>query len=102
MGYDRIPLLHRYRCERELDPELGLASKDELVVRNILVRDAYVVDLEERLDEDLIELARQHIGCVLVTKEGRLAGIFAATNACRVFGEYLRSHFGLDADPDVA
>lgn len=88
--------------KRALDTELGLASKDELVVRDILLRDAYVVDLEERLDKVLLELARQHIDCVLVTKEGRLAGIFTATDACRVFGEYLRSHFGLDRDPDVA
>ena len=88
--------------KRALDPGLGLPSKDELVVRDILVRDAYVVNLEERLDEVLLELARQHIGCALVTKEGRLAGIFTATDACRVFGEYLRLHFGFDTDPDVA
>ena len=97
-----VGVLTDLALKRALDPELGRASRDELVVRDILVRDAYVVDLEERLDKVLLELARQHIGCVLVTKEGRLAGIFTATDACRVFSEYLRSHFGLDADPDVA
>ena len=36
---------------------------------------------------------REHIGSALVVKGGKLAGIFTMTDACRSFGEFLRSIF---------
>ncbi len=77
-------------------------AKRELHVSDIVVRETYIVDLTERLDSVLLHLAQRHIGCALVVKEGRLAGIFTTTDACRVFGEYLRSLFPTEPGDDVA
>jgi acetoin utilization protein AcuB len=85
-------------------------AKRELHVSDIVIRETYIVDLREtyivdlteRLDSVLLHLAQRHIGCALVVKEGRLAGIFTTTDACRVFGEYLRSLFPTGPGDDVA
>jgi len=61
-----------------------------LVVRDVGIRDAYVVDLTAPLDRVLTEMAERHIDSALVVKNGRLAGIFTATDACERFGEFLR------------
>ena len=36
-------------------------------------------------------MAQNHIGCALVVKNGRLAGIFTTTDACRHYSELLRT-----------
>jgi acetoin utilization protein AcuB len=87
--------------ERALDPNVGLAAEERLRVKDVMVAEPYVVDLNERLDNVLLRLADQHDGCVLVVKHGRLAGIFTSTDACRVFGQHLRSLRGSSGN-DVA
>jgi len=77
--------------KRALDPDLGLPPKDELFVRDVSVPDAYTVDTSEPLDGVLEEMANRHLGSVLVTSHGRLAGIFTSTDACRVLCDHLRA-----------
>jgi acetoin utilization protein AcuB len=79
--------------KRALDPDLGLPPKEELFVRDLFVPDAYVVDMREPLDGVLEHMFRHHIGSALVTKAGRLVGIFTTVDACRLFCEHLRSLF---------
>jgi acetoin utilization protein AcuB len=67
--------------KRALDPSLGLPPKAELFVRDVFVPDVYVVDVGEPLDGVLDHLSSQHIGSALVTKHGRLVGIFTLTDA---------------------
>ncbi|MCC7410810.1 MAG: CBS domain-containing protein [Gammaproteobacteria bacterium] len=62
-------------------------------VRDICTPEPYVVDLEEPLDNVLLVMAARHIGSALITRKGRLAGVFTATDACRSFGEHLRRQF---------
>ncbi len=61
-----------------------------LSVKDMYVSDAYVVDLNEPLDNVLLTMASRHIGSVVVTRKNRLAGVFTCTDACRCFGQYLR------------
>jgi acetoin utilization protein AcuB len=77
--------------KRALDPDLGLPPKNELLVDEVMVHDAYVVETTTPLDEVLLEMADGHIGSALVVKREKLVGIFTATDACRVFGEHLRA-----------
>jgi acetoin utilization protein AcuB len=77
--------------KRALDPDLGLPPKDELFVRDVSEPDAYTVDTSEPLDRVLEEMAGRHMGSVLVTSHGRLAGIFTTTDACRLLCEQLRA-----------
>jgi acetoin utilization protein AcuB len=88
--------------KRALDPELGLPPKEELFVRDVLVTEAYVVESTAPLDEVLEHLVEQHIGSALVTKNGRLVGIFTATDACRILCRHLRSLFPSGAGDAVA
>ena len=72
---------------------------DALTVGDACVRDIYVVDLNELLVNVLANMARRHIGSTLVTKQGKLAGLFTVTDACRVFADYLQDelpHGGSD------
>lgn len=62
-------------------------------VRQVYTADPYVVDLSEPLDNVLAVMAERHIGSAIVTRKGRLAGVFTATDACRVLGRYLRERF---------
>jgi len=92
--------------ERDLHRSLHESSVDctrrAYNVGDAYVSKAYVVELSERLDTVLLEMAKQHIGSALVVRRGKLAGIFTATDACRSFGDYLRTRFSpTDAD-DVA
>ena len=64
-----------------------------LTVKDLYIADAYVVDLNEPLETVLLTMAERHIGSALVTRQGRLAGVFTAVDACRTFGEYIRENF---------
>ena len=76
--------------KRALDPDLGLPPKEELLVRDVFVADAYVVEGGEPLDLVLEHMAKNHIGSALVTRDGLLMGILTATDACRLFCDHLR------------
>jgi acetoin utilization protein AcuB len=73
-----------------------------LTVADACMRDAYVVDVSEPLDQVLMEMARRHIGSALVVKHGKLVGIFTGTDACRAFGELLRDLFPDPGADEVA
>lgn len=84
-----------------LGPELDYPKAQETIVRDVFMDRPYIVDLNERLDNVLSTMAERHIGSVLVTRNGKLAGVFTVTDACRSFAEYLREPF-LPADGDDA
>jgi acetoin utilization protein AcuB len=101
-GGELVGVLTDRDLKRALDPSLGLPPKNELFVEDVMVRDAYVVETKTPLEEVLLEMAKRHIGCTLVTRGGNLAGIFTATDACRVFGEHLRNERGGPPSDDDA
>lgn len=68
-------------------------ERKSLKVGQARLGDAYVVELTAPLDRVALEMARRHIGSALVVRGGRLAGIFTATDACRVLGEILAARF---------
>lgn len=74
----------------------------EVNVREVHTPDPYVVDLEEALDNVLAVMAARHIGSVLVTRRGKLAGVFTATDACHHFCNYLRQQFRPSGGDDAA
>jgi acetoin utilization protein AcuB len=74
----------------------------ELKVQDIYVADPYVVSIDEPFDNVLLTMADRHIGSAVVTKGGKLAGVFTALDACRCFGDYLRERFPHPGDDDAA
>lgn len=76
-----------------LGPDFAYPDPDKLSVGDIMRTDTYTVDLEERLDIVLAHMAEHHIGSAVITRHGKLAGMFTLSDACREFAEYLRAPF---------
>jgi hypothetical protein len=48
-------------------------------------------------------MAEQRIGSAVVTRRGKLAGVFTSNDACRVFADYLDDVLPIgDGDEDAA
>ena len=92
--------------ERDIRAYLGMdfdSSKEvQTKVCNVKLEGPYIVDLNERLDIVLRKLSKEHIDAVLVTRHGKLAGVFTMTDACRHFARYLRDQFGPAGGNDAA
>jgi acetoin utilization protein AcuB len=101
-GRSLVGVLSDRDLKRALDPTLGLPPEDELFVRDVYVSDPYVVDSSTALDVVLEHMAAHHVGSALVTSHGRLAGIFTATDACRLYCDHLRKLFPARGAKDVA
>jgi acetoin utilization protein AcuB len=101
-SHELLGILTDRDLKRALDPDLGLPPKDELFVRDVYLPDPYVVDDRSPLDDVLEHMATHHLGSALVTKHGRLAGIFTSTDACRAYCEHLRRIFPKPAGTDAA
>ena len=72
------------------------------LVRDVHAPDPYVVDLGAALDDVLFSMAERHIGSAIVTRHGKLAGIFTHVDACRGFAAFLRELYPLPPDDLVA
>lgn len=92
--------------DRDMTSAMHVRSKSkgrsELSVKDLYMADPYIVGLDEPLDRILLTMAERHIGSAIVTRGGKLVGIFTAVDACRSYGEYLREHFSRPTDDSVA
>jgi acetoin utilization protein AcuB len=66
---------------------------DEVRVGQVCARDPFVVDLHTPIDRVVLGMAERRVEAAVVTREGRLAGIFTTTDACRILGELLVARF---------
>lgn len=73
-----------------LGPDMDYPEVSETKVRDVYQDKPYLVDLDEPLDEVLMMMAEKHIGSALITKGGKLVGVFTSMDACRGFAEFLR------------
>ena len=71
-------------------------------VEHVCVGDAYVVDLNEPIENVLLTMADRHIGSAIVTRHGKLAGVFTWVDACRAFGEFIRERYPRGGGNDAA
>lgn len=71
----------------------GASEKDGLSVRDLYMDDPYVVSVDEPLEAVLATMAERHIGSAIVTRAGKLVGMFTAVDACRAFAEHLHENF---------
>jgi acetoin utilization protein AcuB len=82
-----------------LGPDLGSPPERELRVADVFQPDSYVVDAGERLEDVAATMAERHVGSALVTRGGKLVGIFTTTDACRALARVLHGqhpHAGPD------
>ncbi len=73
-----------------LGPDLGSPPERELKVRDVYQPDSYVVDAGASLEEVANAMAERHVGSALVTRGGKLVGIFTSTDVCRALAKVLR------------
>jgi acetoin utilization protein AcuB len=82
-----------------LGPDLGSPPERELAVRDVFQPEAYVVDAGDLLVTVAASMAERHLGSALVTRSGKLVGIFTTTDACRALARVLREQHP-DPGPD--
>ena len=73
-----------------LGPEFDYPDPREMLVEDAYVEDGYVVDIDTQLTDVLTTMADRHIGAALVTRKGKLAGIFTTIDACRALSALLK------------
>jgi acetoin utilization protein AcuB len=76
-----------------LGPDFAYPNPDELNVGQVMIKEAYTVDLGTRVDTVLAYMAKHHLGSTLVTRKGKLVGVFTARDACQAFCDHLRGEF---------
>ena len=81
-------------------PAFNYPDPAELKVTDAMVTEAYVVDLETPVAGVAETMADRGIGSALVTRRGKLAGIFTTNDACRVLAQCLS--IDVDDEPDSA
>ncbi len=82
-----------------LGPDLDSPPERELYVRDVFQPDSYVVEAGELLEHVAGTMAERHIGSALVTRGGKLVGIFTTTDACRALARVLHEQHP-DPGPD--
>jgi acetoin utilization protein AcuB len=85
-----------------LGPDFAYPDAREMKVREAMASDSYIVDLSTPLDTVLSHMAEHRLGSAVVTRKGRLAGVFTSTDACRAFAEHLRAQFPPPEDDNAA
>ncbi|MFT3930371.1 MAG: CBS domain-containing protein [Spongiibacteraceae bacterium] len=91
---DIIGILSERDIERAKIPGHPLRDETELRVGDLCTQRPYFVDVADPLDRVLDVLVEKRIGSALVLKEGELAGVFTAVDACALLAHMLREQFG--------
>jgi len=82
-----------------LGPDLGFTPERELRVADVYQPECYVVDAADHLEDVAATMAERHVGSALVTRAGKLVGIFTTTDAGRALARLIREQHP-DAPPD--
>ncbi len=85
-----------------LGPDFAYPNPREFKVGNAMVEDCYTVEMATPLVVVLRHMAEHRIGSALVTRRGKLAGVFTVTDACRAFADYLDGGPPVAGDDDAA
>lgn len=80
--------------KRALDPVFELGKDNEVLVKQIMRRNPYVVTMDTPAAEVLETMYEKKYGAALITKENRLVGIFTSTDSCKICAELLREKSG--------
>ena len=75
-----------------LGPDFGSPEERELRVRDAYVERPCVVPASTPVAKVARVMAQNRIGSAIVTKHGKLVGIFTVTDACRALAEIVGDH----------
>lgn len=84
--------------DRDVKLAASFNGATEMVAGDVMTPDLYVVVPDAPLDQVVFEMAEHKYGCAVVRQEnGKVVGIFTATDGLRVLGEVLGGAFKRDA-----
>ena len=73
---------------------LNLFELEDITVEDVMTPDPYTVTPQTAVDDVVLEMAEHKYGCAIVKQEnGKVVGIFTATDGLRVLGEVLKGNF---------
>ena len=81
-----------------LGPDFDRPKEEELSVRDAYVEQPCVVSASTPVATVARTMAEKHIGSAIVTKKGRLVGIFTVTDACRALAQVLEGQQGEESN----
>ena len=80
--------------DRDIKLGTSFTGTRELTVEELMTPDPYHATPHASLDQVVFEMAEHKYGCAVIQQEnGKVVGIFTATDGLRVLGEVLQSHF---------
>lgn len=80
--------------DRDIKLACSFGDGNTLTVEDVMSPDPYTVKPEDSLDHVVTEMAEHKYGCAIVQQgNGKVVGIFTATDGLRVFGEVLNKNF---------
>jgi len=80
--------------DRDIKLASAFSHSEELKVEEVMTPDPYTVSPETPLDEAVLEMAEHKYGCAVVMQgNGKVVGIFTATDGLRVLGEVLNKNY---------
>lgn len=81
----------------KLASSFGDASK--LTVEDVMTPDPYTIGIDAAMDLTVFEMAEHKYGCAIITQtNGKVVGIFTATDGLRVLGEVLQKNYTARAE----
>ncbi len=85
--------------DRDLKLVSSFANSETLKVEDAMSADPFTVAPDAPMDQVVFEMAEHKYGCAIVAQEnGKVVGIFTATDGMRVLGELLQSFYRPAAD----
>ena len=80
--------------DRDVKLATSFASPENFKVEDVMTPDPYTIGPKAALDQVVLEMAEHKYGCAVIQQDnGKVVGIFTATDGLRVLGEVLDSHY---------
>jgi acetoin utilization protein AcuB len=80
--------------DRDLKLAFALAgsshSEETLHVGDVCNLEAYIVEYNTPVDDVVMHMAEIRVGTAMITRNGKLVGIFTTTDVCRNYAELLK------------
>lgn len=80
--------------DRDIKLASSFVGSAELAVEDVMTPDPFVVAPHTPLDSVVTEMAEHKYGCAVIQQDnGKVVGIFTATDGLRVLGEILKTNY---------
>ncbi len=79
--------------DRDVKLAASFKGSDDLTVEDVMSPEPFTVKPTDALDDVVTEMAEHKYGCAIVQDNGKVVGIFTATDGMRVLGDILKKNY---------